>query len=916
MNDPGPTSAGSINARLILDADEFERGMTRAGEQADRLDGRNVDVHIRTEGADRAEATLAALEVASNRYRIAELNLEQVMSRGSATEQQRLRAQNQLTLAGAALDRATRRRTEAVRAQTEAEHASTAATEANTAATEANTAAVQHSADAHKAQFSAMQVFIALSPAVLAAALPIAAAATGMAVAFGVMAGAGVAAIAGIKHEMQQGTSAGQQYAAGLATLKGDLSQLEQTGARAFLDSFNSSTEDINRAMPVLNQLIGEGARQLGTMGSTLLTSVIDGLERMQPLILAGAEGLQRFVGWLAGMTATDGFNQFVAYATANLPSVIGFLESVVTLAGRLLAAFAPLGPAVLGGIGFLVDVLSSMPLDRLAALTTMIVGLPMYLNIAKGAASLFAGQLAAMGIAANLAVPVIGILTAVLAGLTVGFLTSTAAQQAAIPSAMEYADALTRDGDAIGQYTKAVAEKKLADAGAYDDISKLGLGYDTLTAAVTGNVDAMKIIKDRVAEVDDAYKTAATNNRLAGTRMSQSMIDQKAAADALMPALEGNLKAIQQQQSSNEQLSVAQGKSAQADRDKAAAAIQVAALLGTTTSAVQAATDAQQKQADAAAATTLQYQLENNAAGLLKLALDGLNGTALSAAQAQNVFDSSLSNMGTHVDQVGKQIIFTTDSIGDMSAASVALRGQLNGQVSAAESTAEAYGQMQHSSEAGRQKLAELRDQIIDNAVAHGVDRDAVEQYIDKILQIPASVPPTKIDADTAAASAKLAAVQFQLDALHDKTINVTIATNNTGAGENAPGTSGGGLVHANALGGWAGTAASAVGYMALGGFARGTDTIPTMLTKGEYVVNRPAATSIERDHPGALGYINRTGQLPVQQGGAPAPVVYVQNPWTGEYMLAQFDARAGTIADSRIGAAARDAAYTRPGI
>jgi hypothetical protein len=149
--------------------------------------------------------------------------------------------------------------------------------------------------------------------------------------------------------------------------------------------------------------------------------------------------------------------------------------------------------------------------------------------------------------------------------------------------------------------------------------------------------------------------------------------------------------------------------------------------------------------------------QLENNAAGLLKQSLDALAGNSLSAAQAQNAFDSSLANMGDHVTTTGKKVHFTTTSINDMSTASVALRGQLLGQVTAAEQTAEAYGQMTGSSEDGRKKLVDLRDQIIKNAVAHGVDKKAVEAYVDSVLKVPTSVPPTKFDVDKAAASQKV---------------------------------------------------------------------------------------------------------------------------------------------------------------
>jgi hypothetical protein len=149
--------------------------------------------------------------------------------------------------------------------------------------------------------------------------------------------------------------------------------------------------------------------------------------------------------------------------------------------------------------------------------------------------------------------------------------------------------------------------------------------------------------------------------------------------------------------------------------------------------------------------------QLENNAAGLLKQSLDALSGKSLSAAQAQNDFDSSLTNMGDHITKTGSKVKFTTTSINDMSSASVALRGQLLGQVTAAEQTAEAYGQMKGSSEAGRLKLIALRDQIIKNAVAHGVDKKAVEAYIDSVLKVPKTVPPTKFDVQTAAAKGQI---------------------------------------------------------------------------------------------------------------------------------------------------------------
>jgi hypothetical protein len=166
--------------------------------------------------------------------------------------------------------------------------------------------------------------------------------------------------------------------------------------------------------------------------------------------------------------------------------------------------------------------------------------------------------------------------------------------------------------------------------------------------------------------------------------------------------------------------------------------------------------TASQQANADAAAQATMKMQLENDAAGILKQSLDALNGKALSAADAQNAFDSSLANMGDHVTATGKKIHFTTTNIGDMSAASVALRGQLNGQVSNLQRVVEANGGLTNSTGKARDQMIKMRQQIIDNAVAHGVDRAAVTAYIDKLLKIPKKVPPTQVDVNKAAAEAK----------------------------------------------------------------------------------------------------------------------------------------------------------------
>lgn len=260
------------------------------------------------------------------------------------------------------------------------------------------------------------------------------------------------------------------------------------------------------------------------------------------------------------------------------------------------------------------------------------------------------------------------------------------------------------------------------------------------------------------------------------------------------------------------------------------------AAAYGVTSEALQRAVEGQRAAGEAAMQATARMQQENNAAGLLQQALDALSGKSMSMASAQNAFDSSLVNMGDHITKTGKKVKFTTTSIQNMSSASVELRGQLLGQVKNAEQVAGAYGQMTGSTEAGRQKLIALRAQIISNAVAHGVDRKAVTAYIDTVLKVPKSVPPTKLEVDTRAALMRVGELQQRIAGLNGKVITITTRFVDVDSPRiNGSRSTRGGITKADG------------GYIS--GPGTGTsDSIPAWLSNGEYVINA-AATSKHKD-------------------------------------------------------------------
>jgi hypothetical protein len=143
---------------------------------------------------------------------------------------------------------------------------------------------------------------------------------------------------------------------------------------------------------------------------------------------------------------------------------------------------------------------------------------------------------------------------------------------------------------------------------------------------------------------------------------------------------------------------------------------------------------------------------------------------------------------------------------------------------------------------------MKSMRQQIIDNAVAHGVNKDAVTAYIDKLLAIPSSIPPTQLDIDTAAAAANIAAIKAQVASIAAQPIVLSFTANYSAAVStalaaqrasitlNLPGHAAGGLI----AGLGSGTSDSILGVNANG--------VPiTRVSTGEFVVNA-AATARNR--------------------------------------------------------------------
>lgn len=765
----GETTVGSILGFLRLDADQFHREIQKAMGEAQALDGTNVDVKVKadTAGAERGlgqvarssrtaasgmdQAAIASrrLADASDKVKIAEAKLAEVNARKNVTGSQILTATRQLTLAK--------------REESDATTALSSATSKAAADVEkvdvANKKADKSSRDAGKGMGALATAIITLGPALV----PVAAGAAGVGAAFGAMGAAGILALVGVASEMKKGTTLGLSFKDSLDRAQTSIMDLAKTAAGNVLAPLQTSVAALERNMPQLNGMVDEFSTMTGKAAASITTGLLNAFVALEPLMRDAAGYVltlsQRFESAMSG----GGVTAFGDYARSVLPQVVATLESLVTSAVHLVAAFAPLGMGTLSTIKVFADLIAGIDPGALTAIATAAGAVFAGFKTWQGLSGLVAGlgaKLEGMGVSAeraaggmralNIASGVIGVAIAALSFIMTANAESNRANEQA---ANDYADALRASNGAIDESIQKMAAKQLSDSGALTTARELGLNLQDVTAAALGNADAQGRLKTQIDAAREGMRAQVNATGAAGAGYD----DFNGKVAEVQKAIGGQNAALDAGAQKQRDLAAATAATAAKTSDAAVKTQALAATYGVSVPVLQSVTDGQKKAADAAAGATVKMQLENDAAGILKQSLDALNGKSLSAADATNAFESSLVNMGDHVTKTGAKVHFTTKSITNMSAASVALRGQLNGQVANLQRVVEANGGLSNSTGKAREQMVHMRKQIIDNAVAHGVDRKAVTAYIDKLMKIPRKIPPTKLDTDKAAAQQKV---------------------------------------------------------------------------------------------------------------------------------------------------------------
>lgn len=652
--------------------------------------------------------------------------------------------------------------------------------------------------------------------------------AAGVAGALGLMGVAGVIAVLGIKAAMASGTATGNAYASAISALKSNFAELENSAATGLLSSFNAMVTTIDSNMPMLNTQMSMFAHMLGGTVSSVLIGAMNLLRVLNPLFIQAGVYVEQLAQGFEKWTQGSGIQQFGNYAQNMLPLVADDLGKLVQGLLHLVEALSPLGNVVLGSLGVLGVVLNAIPTPILFGLVTVIglvlLGFKLWSVIPGIIDAVETGLLKLMYASDALGGPV-GLLVLGISALVAVFMFATSVTEAQTKAQDSYTTAIQASNGAIDEGVKLQAAKNLQDSGALTAATALGISTNQLVKAALGNNDANKQVNATLdaqrTKVDTANESFKNISRSGLGPAGKAMGDLRQNVDTVTSSLatqQGGLKAAID---SYNQLAKSQGQTTITTRDQLQAAQDLATSYGSNVSAMLTAKAANDKAAASLRATTLAMQLQNDAAGLLKNALDILNGKGLNLAQAQtgmrastNALTDSLKTNKLAIDGGSKSAVANQQAIQNV--------------VSSAQNLYVATGKATGSTKEATAAYYSARDGLLAQLRAAGQLTPAIQAYITKLFGIP-KVVKTQIDIDTATALAKLKAVAQGIAA-----VNGHISY--------------GGAAPSNQVGAHGGAHGGSIPHMADGGPVTGPssptgDQVPIMASPDEYMINAASA-------------------------------------------------------------------------
>jgi hypothetical protein len=570
-------------------------------------------------------------------------------------------------------------------------------------------------------------------------------------------------------------------------------------------DGINAGVKSSRALFPQLNRDVAIYSTQIGQIAGHTGPGLVALLGQMDPLFRAiGGDlvtGSARFQHWA---TSSDSVRNFVAYVENGLPRAEQAIGSLIETGSHIVQGFAPWGGTVLTSVRLLSTAINAIPISVLQTLVPLIMSGALAFKAwsAADAASTklsgFSTRLAESGGVASKASGFIGKASKAVSGL--GVVGSIAAvglglvslfmnrgQQAAIKQTKgvnELVEAIQNGTEAIGIWNNA-QETGAADA------TKAGLSQHEIVAAIQNTGAAYAQAQ---TALDDYQRTHLLYTTAQGKTIQQT--DKEYDANVRVSHTVRDLKAaLQESQIEYEkaktkvaEYATQQGDATLAAQISSGAYRQIAASLGLSGDAYVQAKLAADKNTQTIKDQTAAMVLENNAIGLLNQALQGLGGNNLGVASATTAMRTATVAATDAVKTNGA-------TIDENTAKGRANESALQQQAQSAISLAQAVEQNTGSTKKGNAALAESKKRIEDALSKQHLLTPAIQAYIDTLYKIPPR-KTTKIDADTAAARAKVAAVAAwiaRLNPILTVSVHTVGAPNAGGAGKLAQAATGG---------------------------------------------------------------------------------------------------------------------------
>lgn len=622
------------------------------------------------------------------------------------------------------------------------------------------------------------------------------------AAAFGALAasaGVAVVAVLGVKKEMKDASTVGVQFTAGIQTLKGDLSTLEATAARGVLPGFQQTVSSLNSALPGVNQSVGVLSRTLGDMAGHVVVGLVAGLQTFEPLLNHVAtdadKAAEHFQKWATG----SGGASFATSLGREFDLVIPVLVNLGQAAGKLVAAFTPVGNQIVGVLGTLTDVINAIPLPVLQAAATAfvsmyaakrLIGVFDALSISVGKLGYGSGSL--VGVTKSLGTLAA---TAVVVGQGVSILNNLlndSAEKFAVSdkASTNLTDAFAKSKGTIDANVTSAQQYNLQQSGLADRAARSGISLDQLTQALVGPrkgfdqlINTWKASGDPSAQTLDAFRELRVQMFLSQDATTKQTAAQQALNKQLAlqwPTLHTTADSVQQV----------------ADRYHVAAdsVTQYASLVGISAAAIKNGTVTNKQLADAVVTVKGAYdgatmsgsafldalQKFSTSAGtaadraqIIGATLKAANGDGLGFAQAMNSAYAANSNLVVSLkqsaDQVGKNgesvgayvrsiVNLKTGTIDYTNTAAGPLIQGLQGIQDAAMAAAQAQYQHEVSTRGGKKAaddayntyVKQTRGSLIDEAQQLGLTKDQAKRLADQYFGMPKDVK-TKIEQEGA---------------------------------------------------------------------------------------------------------------------------------------------------------------------